>query len=179
MPLPQTRVRLKGWLTLNTVPGGLFGADAATIANNLSELVVVGSAQHMLIEQTRETNDVRREFNPDNLGRPVETYPGLPNYSVTLKRVDLYDINLMEAFGFNGVDIVEQYAPIALVAEQVVPVDAAGNPLSVGGSVMKARTYIIAGGWLENYPIEFNITDADQSFEQEVKLTVQSIHVTS
>jgi len=179
MPIPHTRTRLKGFVTLRTVPGGVFQPNAA----NLPALTIVGAAQYLMIDQERDTNNLRREFDPNLLGKPAETYPGLARFNIELKRVDLYDTTLYEAFGIAGNNIVDQFKPIVIVAEQPVPVDAQGNPLTVndgtgGSKAMKARTYIIPGCWFNRLPVEFNIDDADQKFVAEVALIAQDVVVT-
>jgi hypothetical protein len=146
--------------------------DAAALDN----LVVIGAAQQLVINQERETNNLRREFNPAYSGRPSETYPGLPTYTVTLQRVDLYDANLLEAFGINGVNIVDQFKPIVIVAEQPVPVEDDGiTPLKIAGNEFKQRSYIIPGCWLGSLPIEYNIDDADQKFVVEVEMIARDV----
>jgi len=176
--VPHTRTLLKGNIELRSVSGGMFMADTATIAANWTILPILGAAQKLEIEQTRSTNNFRREFNPALQGQPAETYPGLPEYRITLERVNLYDMNFLEAFGFVGVNIVEQYIPIVVAATQVVPVDAAGSPLEIKGtgSTMKARTYIIPGCWFDELPMDFDITADDQKMIQTVRMICQTIH---
>jgi len=174
--VPHTRTLLKGNISLRTVAGGAFMADAATIAANLSTLPIVGAAQKFAIEQDRESNNFRREFDPTLQGTPAETYPGLPKFHITLERVNLYDINILEVFGFTGVNIVDQYVPIVVVASQVVPVDANGNALTVAGKPMKARSYIIPGCWFDELPMEFDITDDDQKMVQSIGMICQTVY---
>lgn len=170
-----TRTRLKGGVTLRTQRGGTGLADIESPLA-LNDLIIVGAASQLVIHQDRETNNFRREFNPEYEGRPSETYPGLPIYKVTLHRVDLYDSNLLEAFGFTGVNIVTQYKPITIVADQPVPVDDAGNPLvAPGGVAFKTRSYIIPGCWINGLQIEYNIDDADQKQVVEIEMVVRDV----
>jgi len=175
MAVPHTRTRLKGFVTLRTFPGGAFIEDPSTIAANLTNAVTVGSARSLTINQERDTNNMRREFGAPFTGEPAETYPGLPKYSATLERVDLYDKNLLEAFGIDDVNIVAQFKPLILVVEQPVPTDINGNPLTVNGIAMKPRTYILPGAWFNSMPIEYDIDDADQKFVAEVEMIVRTV----
>lgn len=160
-------------------------AKGADIAANLASLPILGSIQHLDIDQERRTNNVRREFNPGLLGKPAESYPGLPNYSITLHRVDLYDENLLEAFGFGGANLVDQFRSIVIVAEQVSPrvvtngIEDPNTPLTVDGKPMKDRTYIITGCWLNNLDYEYDIVEEDQKFVQEVELIASDVFITS
>lgn len=173
--VPHTRTLLKGNISISTIPGGMFMADAATIAQNLGALTIVGAAQRLVINQIRSENNFRREFDPARQGKPVETYPGLASYSISLHRTLLYDTNFLEAFGFVGSNIVDQYKAIVVVASQVGPVDAQGNALTVAGLELKAHTYIIPGCWINNYPLEFDITDEDQRMVQEIEMICQDV----
>jgi hypothetical protein len=175
MPIPMTRTRLKGYITLRTQAGGINLADVAVPLPPLNQLIIIGAAQQLTINQPRDTNNFRREFDPQQEGKPAETYPGLPHYTVTLHRVDLYDKNMIESFGFKGVNIVKQFKPIILVVEQPVPVDDAGNPLSVNGDEFKQRSYIIPGCWFNDMPIGWDIADADQKYVVEVEMVVRDI----
>ena len=178
MPLALTRTRLKGFITLRTVPGGVFLANPNEIANYLKATKIVGSCQQLNIAQARESNNSRREFGPEsteNGGIPAETYPGLPNFSGTIHRVDMYEANLLEAFGFNDVNLASQYAPMIILVEQPVPQKPDGTPLTIPGGQMKRRTYVLDGVWFNNMPIEFNITDADQKFVQEVEFIFRNL----
>lgn len=175
MAIPHTRTRLKGFVTLKAQRGGVELADIAVGDLNLDDLVVIGAAQQLVISQERDTNNFRREFNPAYDGKPSETYPGLPTYTITLQRVDLYDANLLEAFGIDGANIVDQYKPLVVVAEQPVPVDDNGNPLQIAGSEFKQRSYIIPGCWFNGLPLEYNIDDADQKYVVEVEMIARDV----
>lgn len=178
MPLAHTRTRLKGQITLRTIPGGVFLANSADIAGNLAATQLIGSASELDITQERETNNYRREFSPETIesgGVPAETYPGLPHFSCTLRRVDLYEANMLEAFGFNDVNIAAQFKPLIIVVEQPVPESAPGVPLTIPGGRMKRRTYVLDGCWFNNMPIEFNINDADQKQLVEVEMIVRNV----
>jgi hypothetical protein len=159
-------------------------AKGADIAANLASLPILGSIQHIEFNQERRTNNLRREFNPGLLGKPAETYPGLPEYRVNLHRVDLYDENLLEAFGFGGANLVDQFRSIVIVAEQVSPRVVTNGvetdtPLSVDGKPMKDRTYIITGCWLDDLNYEYDIVEDDQKFVQEVSMIAQDVFITS
>lgn len=181
--IAHTRVRLKGFITLRTMPGGTFLADPEKIAENFGQAKIVGACQQIDIDQSRATNSFRREFGTKT-GIPAETYPGLPEYKGTLHRVDMYDANVLESFGFDDVNIVSQFKPLVIIIQQPVPLDGAaglvGSPLTVPGGVMKRRTYIMDGVWFATMPLEFNIMEPDQKFVQAVDfifrdLTAKSI----
>jgi hypothetical protein len=164
----------------------MFMADATTIARNLSNLPILGACSVFTIGQERTSNNLRREFGPNpavNLGKPAETYPGLPEYSVTLHRVDLYDTNLMEAFGYDSLNIVAQTKPLVIVAEQAAPTNADGSFISlpgIGGGVARTlapRTYIVTGCWLNGFPTEFDITADDQKSMVEVEMIAADVWV--
>ena len=173
MAIPQTRTRLKGYVSLYAQEVDL--ADIELDPLTLDGLQLVGAAQSCVINQTREGNSVRREFNPALSGKASETVPGLPSYEVTLKRIDLYDANFLESMGVDGVNIVKQIKPLVIVVKQPVPVDKAGNPLTIKGRAFKERGYIIPGCWLKNLPLDFDIDSTDQSFIALVNLDVRDV----
>lgn len=177
MPVSHTRTRLKGFVTLRTVPGGAFMPDAASIVQNLNSLSIVGAAQRLYINQERDSNNQRWEFQPDPTATmtPAETYPGKSKFSLTLHRTELYDSNLPEAFGVDSAIITEQFKPLVLVVEQPVPEDPDGNPLVVDGTAFKRRTYIIPGCWFNNLPIQYEINESDLKFVAEVEMICQNV----
>jgi hypothetical protein len=81
---------------------------------------------------------------------------------------------MLEAFGFNDVNIASQYAPFVVVIAQPVPTKPDGTPLPVPAR-MKRRTYVLDGCWFNNMPLDFNIMDADQKFVQEAEITFRNI----
>jgi len=180
MPTAHTLTRLKGYVTLRTVPGGAFMPDASSIVANLQSLRIIGAAQRLYINMERDTNSARWEFSqtPSDPGLamiPAETYPGRSQFSLTLQRVDLYTKNMLEAFGFNTVNIADQFKPIVMVVEQPVPEDSDGSPLVVNGDVFKRRTYVIPGCWFNKMQIEYDITESDLKHVQETEMIVQNV----
>lgn len=176
----HTLTRLKGYVTLRTVPGGAFMPDASAIVANLQQLRIIGAAQRLYIVQERDANNARWEFSqtPGDPGLamiPAETYPGRAQFSINLQRVDLYTKNMFEAFGFATVNIADQFKPIVMVVEQPVPEDTAGAPLVVNGEVFKRRTYVIPGCWFNNMQIQYDITESDLKFVQETEMIVQNV----
>lgn len=182
MPLALTRTRLKGFITLRSIPGGTFVANPADISGSLDGTKIIGAVQQLDIVQERETNSFRREFGPESTedgGIPAETYPGLPHFSATLHRTDLYEANMLEAFGFDSVNLAAQFAPLLIYVSQPVPVGADGNALKIPGGTMKRRTYVLDGVWFNNMPLQFNITDADQKQVVECEITFRNIRAFS
>ena len=177
MPLPHTRTRLKGYCTLKVSPGGVQLAEYhvdVTQDPAFRNLITIGAAQQLTIEQTRESH-YRREFDNNLNGKPAETYPGLSSYKITLDRVDLYDASLIEAFGVNGVNIADQYKPLVLMVEQPAPVDDNGAPLAIDGRELKIRSYMIPGCWFNGLPLEFNIDDEDQKYVAHVEMVARDV----
>ena len=176
MALPGTRTRLKGFMTLRTVRGGVELADKDSPLN-LNGLMIVGASRKLTIDQKRGDNNFRREFgNTADAAKPAETYPGLVSYTIHIDRVDLYDANLQEAFGFVGSNIVQQLRPIVIVAEQPVPMAADGiTPLSIQGRPFLIRSLIIPGCWFDNLQIEYDIDDQDQKFVLGVDMIARDV----
>jgi len=178
--VPHTRTRLKGYVTIKTHRGGKMIQSASDLEN--LDLVTVGGAQQLTIREERETNDLRRAFGAPFTDILAETYPGLPRFTVTLHRVDLYDANLMEAFKVRdtSVNIVQQYKPLVLSITQPVPEDDAGNPIQYVNEekatvAAKRRTIIIPGCWFNGFSIEWNLAEADQKFIQEVEMIASDV----
>jgi hypothetical protein len=178
--IAQTRTRLKSYVTLKVIPGGFFwdptGDDPKVLIDQASKLITVGAAQSLTINQTRETNDVRREFANNRWGvgdsvKPVESYPGIISYTVELARVDLYDKNLFQAFGIDGYNIVDQYKPLILFVEQPVPDMKIGNP----AQALNPITRIVTGCWVDKFPIEYDVTATDQKYVVELEMIAQDV----
>lgn len=171
---------------MKVIPGGFFWDPTTQSAQDLiaqaSKLITVGAAQSLTINQVRETNDLRREFSNNNWSvgdavKPVETYPGLISYTVELERVDLYDKNLFQAFEMDNdvYNIVGQYKPLVLFVEQPVPnISVASKP---GGPAtpLTPITRIVTGCWIDKFPIEYDVTDADQKYVVSIEMTAQDV----
>lgn len=192
MPIPQTRVRLKGYVSLKTVAGGIFLDPSGDIAAQIAaippgQLITVGAAQKLMIDEIREENTQYRQFvmnpnTPEQAAKPAETYPGLISYRVEMSRVDLYDANLFEAFKIAGRNIVGQYKAIILFVDQFTPpVTIQNSPTGDPNKPFAPRTLgetqrvIVPGCWFNRYPIGFDVTDTNQAFIAEVEMVAQDV----
>jgi hypothetical protein len=184
MAIPHTRTRLKGYVTLKATKGGLQLAEYhVDLAQDpaMKDLVTIGAAQQMTIEQSREGN-FRREFSDGTNkldGKPAETYPGLSSFKVNLQRVELYDTNFSEAFKIRGdnpsVNVADQYKPLLLQISQPIPINDDGSDLSVDNQVFRQRTYIVPGCWFNGLTIEWNIDDDNQKYIQSVDMVARDV----
>jgi len=181
MPVPSTRVRLKGYVSLKTVAGGLFLDPSGDITAQIAaippgNLITVGSAQKLTLDQNRDENTQYHSFvtnpsRPEQAAKPTETYPGIITFRVTLERVDLYDANLFEAFKILGKNVVAQNNPIILFVDQFTPPvtiqnSPTGDPTKPFAPRVLGETQriIIPGVWFDNLPTVFDITDNNQAF---------------
>jgi hypothetical protein len=204
VPTPLTRTRLQGFGVSIRAAGWdePVLADSVFTAEELQKLTIIGSASRLILEQERATNNYRRQFSttdnpedPGHLGKPIESYPGLASYRVTLDRVDLYDVNFMEAFGFPGINIVNQHKPLILFCTQAAPQKFQIDPITrlpIPGTgeditmkpkgaeptgTLKARSYAIIGCWIIDYPLNFDVFAEDQKFIQTLNLTATDFYV--
>jgi hypothetical protein len=182
LPIPLTRVRLKGF----GVKLEVSASNAPILADqpvDFSNLVTIGSARKLVVDQRRNTNNVRREFSengPGSEGKPIESYPGLANFEVTLDRVDLYDATIMEAFTFSGINIVKQFKPMILQCTQLAPVDPiTGAAIRIPGSPrdLLTRSYAIIGCWINGFTTEFDQEAEDQKFVQSITMIATDVFV--
>jgi hypothetical protein len=186
MPPPSTRVRLKGYVSIKTVAGGLFLDPSGDITAQIAaippgSLMTVGSAQKLTVDQNRAENGQYHSFitnpsRPELAAKPTETYPGIITYKVMLERVDLYDANLFEAFKIVGKNVVGQNNPFILFVDQFTPpVTIQNSPTGDPNKPFSPRTLgetqriIIPGVWFNNLPSVFDISDTNQIFVASVE----------
>ena len=178
MAAPYTRTRLKGIVTLKVIKPELAGlADReAAVPTDADSYLLVGAATKITITETRE-NSQRYELTGDYKAfEPAETYPGKVSYEVSLDRADLYEANLLEAFGLDvGSNIVNQLKALTIFVEQPAPEDDNKNPLVIGGAALTPHTLIIPGCWLNGYSTEYNIDDADQKYVLSVTMIARTV----
>jgi hypothetical protein len=194
MPIPETRVRLKAYTQIETVPGGYFLDPSAPVSlaalQAIPGRITIGAAQYLEINQIREENQFFRQFivdptRPERAAAPAETYPGLIKYELTLRRVELYDANLIEAFRVidagsgMGKNIIDQFRPLILYVTQYAPNLTIGNS-PVGTPVGGPKTlgpvqYILPGCWFNALPMQFDVTDTNQAFIAETGMVAQDV----
>jgi len=180
MSAPHTRTRIKGIVTLRVLQGGADLADRESPApsTNKDNYIVVGASTKITITEKRDGNTERYELKGDYTAlEPAETVPGKVSFEVSIDRVDLYDANLLEAFGYtdSGSNIVNQLRPMTIFIEQPVPDDGNGNNLTINGKEFKNRTLILPGCWFNGYATEYNIDDNDQKYTLNVTMIARTV----
>jgi len=143
--------RPKVYIKLLYVPGTITRDDIkkGTILQKLQQLgqfKEVGAVQSLEINSTRETN-VWRELDYVTAGKPVESFPGLVSYDLTLERIVLYESTFLEAFQVASFDVLRQNNPLTLKVEMYGTEDA------------HAKTWYVYGVWFKGNPIRFDVTD--------------------
>lgn len=178
--IPSTAMRLKPYTALYALPGGMFFSSPSDWANALASLpasafVLVGAVQKCKLFQARGKNDSYAELNAatdgtGTFGAPVETYPGLPKYKVTMSRIMLQNSNFLQAFGVSGTQIIKQLAPLIAQIYKPVPRDAKNNPLVVNGKPLVDEYITAFGLWMDKNDIEFDVTSPDLPIIQEIEM---------
>jgi len=122
----------------------------------------LGAVQRLEINSTRDVN-VWRELNYLTAGKPVESYPGLTSYELSLERVVLYESMLLDVFKFDNYDIIKQNRPLTIKLEMYAP-------STITQDVKEyTKTWYIFGVWFKSNPMAFDVTDvADIRIIQDV-----------
>ena len=159
MPIiPNTKLRLKAYITLQTIRGGAPIVDPtnipATIAAMRNNFTTIGAVESFSYKNSRDAK-YYRELKTSSSAQIVETFPGLPEYELTLTRTLLITENVMEAFGFTNqsMDIINQSVPIML--QLLLP------GINGGTSSEGAQTITFHGVWLKDNPFAFDVKDKD------------------
>lgn len=166
--IPYTNLRLQPYIKLYTIKGGAqlhTPEDILALVQGGKSLEVVGAMQKVTIKQTRDTN-VWRELNSDTYGQIQEVYPQLPEYSLVLDRLVLYQSNILEAFGFDGSDLLHQNKPFLVVVSLLAPTNQ---------TQVDPITYIYHNCWMQNFDLEFDITASDLRMLQSVNVATAGV----
>ena len=132
--------------TYNVKSGNWTYYDDAGEVTNDAKKVDIGAVQSLEINSTRDVQ-VWRELNYLTAGKPIESYPGLSSYELSMSRIVLYDTNYLEALGFEGHDILKQNRPLTI---HVAMKDPEGK---------NDKAWDIYGVWFKDNPMEFEIDD--------------------
>ena len=157
--IQQLELRPKCYITISAGQFTISRQDINNPVNLVQKLsggfTPIGAVQKLTFKSTREAN-IRRELNYSTAGKPVEAFPGLPSYELTLERVVLYQSTILSAFGFVGdYDIIKQNIPLTL------KLDLPGGILPGTTTVDPAtsKTYYIYGVWFQSNPMKFDVTE--------------------
>lgn len=139
--------------------------EAAGANGDLTQYKQVGAVQKLTVDSTRAANE-RRELDYHGTGgKIVETFPGLPEYDITLERVVLYSGGLLKELGFSSdFDILLQNRPVDI---KLTMHDPDGRYDSV---------WTLRGVWFLDNPMSFDVERVDDvRIIQNVKAKATSI----
>ena len=157
----------KAYIKLYNVPFDFTGSDLTKpteLYNRLNAAAnsgkyEIGAIQRLDLKNERQTN-VWRELDYTTAGRPVESYPGLPDYELELDRIVLYDSMLTDAFykdKDDSLDISKHTSPL-LIQVQIKCVD--DDKLEAPSSdQLYTRTWYLYNVWFLESSIEFGVDD--------------------
>ena len=172
--IPQTAARLQPYIKLFSMLSSGANVGVPGAAPTFSAATAIGEIQSVDIKITRETA-IWRELNTDTGGLPIEVYPTLPTYELTIDRIMLYNRtnsqdSFLGAFGFGpGYDIINQTNPVAIQIELSAPTtNSTQLPVSSNGSsnIVYLTFY---GVWFDDVPLKFDINATDLTIKQTVK----------
>jgi hypothetical protein len=165
--ITSLKARYKAYISIYNVPFDFTGADFTnpTVLNQRfieatrTNETLIGAIQSLKIENQRHLNQWR-ELDYTTAGKPVETYPGLPSYDLTIDRLVLYESMIADAFYTDkddSVDISKQTKPllIKVVLEDPNTAD------KTSSEEIFTRTWFIYGVWLLDSTIDFGVDDVD------------------
>jgi hypothetical protein len=159
--IQQLELRPKCYITISAGQFTISRKDIKNPVNLVQKLsggfTEIGAIQKLTIDSTRDAG-IRRELNYRTAGKPVESFPGLPSYNLTLERVVLYKDTIPTAFGFIGdYDIIKQNIPLTL------KLDMPGSilPGTTTTDAATTKTWYVYGVWFASNPMKFDVTDVN------------------
>ena len=163
--LPQTVARLSTSVTIRLIPNDTL--NAAALANPATLITAMQSTPIGAVESFAETNTrpaaIRFQMDASNPGVVQEVYPNqVEARTITLTRVVLYSGDAMDVFNITGGDVVQQFAPFALIKVEVVPSNLT--------STLNTQITVYRGCWFTTNPKKYDVT-------KELKI-VQDVNIT-
>jgi len=181
IPTPQTIARLQPFITLYNAGGAVrktlndvYSTDSTTTLGT-----PIGTVRSFDLKIRREAG-VWRHLDYRNAGAPVEAYPQLPSYELSLEKVVLYANpmatngtlqadSIMNMFGFggynNGFDVLAQNKPLNMSVVMQSPHNADG---SVVDGYPDAVSLTVMGMWFTGFPLKFDLGSNDMLIIQSV-----------
>lgn len=161
--LPYTTTRLSTSVTIRLIPQDTL--NATILANPAALLSTVQTAPVGAVEAFSEANNrpaqIRFQMDATAPGVVQEAFPNqVEARTLTLERVVLYDSDALEIFQITGGDIVQQFAPFALVKIETVPAN----------STDPTRITIYQGCWFTSNPKAFSVRN-DLKIVQTMNIT--------
>ena len=156
----------KAYIEIYSVPFDFTGADFTRPTELYNRFITeagsmkqIGAIQNLEITNERQLN-IWRELDYKTAGRPVESYPGLPGYELSLDRIVLYDSMISDEFYSDvddSLDISKQTRPLLIKISVICPDDE--NKTS--SDQMLTKTWFIYGVWFLDSNIEFGVDNVD------------------
>lgn len=156
----------KAYIEIYSVPFDFTGADFTRPTELYNRFIAeaksmkqIGAIQNLEITNERQLN-IWRELDYKTAGRPVESYPGLPGYELSLDRIVLYDSMISDEFYSDvddSLDISKQTRPLLIKISVICPDDED----KTSSDQLLTKTWFIYGVWFLNSDIEFGVDNVD------------------
>jgi len=167
--IPRTKARLQPYIKIY---GTIYDQTQGLPSLDISGMKLIAAVKKISINNSRADIHFWRELNTDNYRGDSpeaikETYPALPTYELTFDRVVLYESNMLEAFGFEGHDILYQHQPLSIAFSLYMPTNSEGKEGS--------KTLFFDGVWFVNNPLEFDIDADDLKIVQSITAKARGV----
>jgi hypothetical protein len=160
--IPYTGIRLKPFISVKmaTYDGTKNFTDAEILTIPLIEM---GRITKFTYKNDRKGGGYYRTFKRNSPGTIDETYPGLPEYSLTLETVVFYKDTFFELLGWGAGDLGYQDKPVIIQLGQGAP-----------GSLPE-RTWTYKSCWAENNPLDFEANPSDMKILQSITFSTSGL----
>lgn len=156
-----------------------FNPDIQSLVQNLEP---IGGVQSVEISSERELYSWR-ELNFDTLGRVMEVYPSLGEFTVSVSKIAFYKEHLLDAFKAVKADMYSSLSgandPVLAsfnVYNQIAPIHIVISALEKDQNNQEITRFImIYDCWFNKSEITFSITDDNLAIIQSAELTAAGI----
>jgi hypothetical protein len=190
--IPKTNIRQKQLIKIYALPTNeafdLETVDFSDMIKRLAATAPIGGVQTVELTSERDLN-VWRELNYDTLGKIMEVYPSLGEFSATVKKVAFYNAHILEAFkavdkdvfaGSSnsdpisaGYNVYNQISPLFVLIDVLTPTTTTGG---TSFSDTQNISVLLYDCWFDKSELEFDVTDNDLALMQDATLTAAGIY---
>jgi hypothetical protein len=197
--IPKTNIRLKHLIKIYSGqqnPAQAFdlqNANFKTLITDITSAPAIGGVKTLSVKSERELYSWR-ELNYATLGKIMEVYPSLGEFSISASKIAFYAEHLIDAFQavkqgdvFNGTEgdmlsaglnIYNQIAPLYILIDVLTPNATTGSK-AFDPDKSDNIEVLLYDCWFDKSEIEFDVTDDDLALVQDAELTCAGIYTSN